>query len=127
MLPAVHLDTSFLVRALQEGSPESARMLQWLESGRPVAMSTVAWTEFLCGPVTGDECAAVLRVIEEPLPLLARHGELAARLFNRTGRRRGTLADCLIAAVAIDAKAPIATADHGFARFADEGLVNSAT
>lgn len=120
--PPVHLDTSFLVRALQRDSPQSERLLEWLQSGRPIAISALAWSEFLCGPVSADQREAAIRVLDEPVPLLGRHGELAAQLFSTTGRRRGSLADCLIAAVAMDANAALATADEEFARLAAVGL-----
>ena len=118
----VQIDTSFLVRSLVAGSPESRRMATWLEAGRPVAISTVAWAEFLCGPLADADRSAAAQVLGEPLPVAARHSELAAHLFNLSGRRRSSLPDCLIAAVALDAKAPLATVDSGFDRFGEAGL-----
>jgi predicted nucleic acid-binding protein len=48
---------------------------------------------------------------------------LAARLFNDTGRRRGSRFDCLIAATAILAQAKIATLNASdFKVFASHGL-----
>lgn len=118
----VQVDTSFLVRSFVPDTAEARRMAAWLEAGRPVAISVVAWTEFLCGPLADGDRKDALQMLGEPLPVLGRHATLAAHLFNLTGRRRSSLPDCVIAAVAIDAKAPLATADAGFARFADEGL-----
>lgn len=49
--------------------------------------------------------------------------ELAARLFNATGRRRASTADCFIAAAAIEQDAPLLTADaEDFKGFVSLGL-----
>jgi predicted nucleic acid-binding protein len=121
-LPPIHIDTSFLLRALQPQTAASAQLAAWIGEGRDVHMSAMAWTEFLCGPLTDAQRDGVRRLLGDALPILARHGERAAQLFNASGRRRGSLADCLIAAVAIDAEAPLATTDASFARFDAHGL-----
>lgn len=74
-------------------------------------MSSVAWTEFVCGPVEPAEVDLASGILQRVEPFTADDGLLAARLFNRIGRRRGTLADCMIAAAAISVEAPLATAN----------------
>ena len=55
--------------------------------------------------------------------LTPRHAEVAAGLFNETGRRRGSLNDCMIAAAALADDAPIATMNVvDFRRFEKSGL-----
>ena len=123
MTTPVHLDTSFLVRSVCPENAEATSLLEWLEQGRPVMISAMAWAEFLCGPLTDGQRNLAMQVVGEPVPVGAREAELAARLYNASGRRRGSLADCLIAAAAIEGGAPLATADGSFARFAEAGLV----
>ena len=95
-----------------------------LRANEPLVMSAMAWAEFLCGPLdAGDEALAraLLRTIE---PLTAEDAEQGAKLFNVTGRRSRTLADCLIAATAIRCGAPVATANvEDFHPFVAHGLV----
>lgn len=120
----IHLDTSFLVRALLAGSLEDERLRSWLSAGEPLGISAVAWAEFLCGPVEPSGMELVGLVVPDPVPFAEGEAVLAARLFNESGRRRGTLADCMIAATAIRAGATLATENpKDFRRFAPAGLV----
>ena len=62
-------------------------------------------------------------IVGQRLDFTAEHAALAARLFNESGRRRGSLIDCMIAATALAAAASLATAnDADFLRFKDSGL-----
>ena len=105
----IHLDTSYLVRALVPGSPEDARLREWLAAETPLAISAVAWAEFLCGPLALDDLSLAAAVVGEAIPLTADHAVRAAALFNAAGRKRGIFVDCLIASVAIDEDAELAT------------------
>ena len=118
----IHLDTSFLIRMLEQGSPE-ARFLEATDPEEPVVVSTIAWTEFLCGPIEPAEKELALQVVDGHRDLGIEHAGTAARLFNGSGRRRRSLSDCLIAAAAIHDGARLATTNLGaFRRFEPAGL-----
>lgn len=86
-------------------------------------MSSVAWAEFLCGPVTDWVAEETAELLGEPIRFDGIDATLAAQLFNATGRRRGTMIDCMIAAIAIRANATLATGNiSDFRRFAPLGL-----
>ena len=119
----IHLDTGFLISALRRGSTEDRRLREWLAQGEPIGISTVSWTEFLCGPVDTRDVELAARVVNEPLALLTRDAGTAAELFNLAGRRRGSLNDCMIAATALRAGASLATTNLAdFHRFEPAGL-----
>lgn len=119
----IHLDTSFVIRALVHGTAEDRALRSWIKTGTPLAMCAVGWTELLCGPLEESHLALVQRIVAEIVPFESKAATRAAQLFNRTGRRRGSLADCMIAAIAIDAEAMLATSNRDdFERFAAEGL-----
>lgn len=120
---ARHLDTSFLIKALVPGTREDSRLREWIRQGTIVAMSSIGWAEFLCGPVSDQDRQRARRVVGLPLPLVEAEAVQAAELFNVGGRRRGSLPDCLIAATALRAGAMLATSNPGdFRRFERAGL-----
>ena len=106
----IHLDTNFLVDLVTVGSPGGDRILAWLRAGKSVATSAVAWSEFCNGPLSTAQKDAAFAVLNRTITDFTwREAEEAARLFNLSGRRRGSHADCMIAAAAILAGVPLAT------------------
>ncbi len=119
----IQIDTSFLIRGLVRGSTEDRALRKWLKNHEILAMSVVAWAELLCGPLDDMDRELATRVVSQRVPFQEEDASLAARLFNDTGRRRGSLIDCMIAASALRAREPLATANVGdFRRFAAHGL-----
>ncbi len=119
----IHLDTNFLIVALIPGTTEDERVRRWLGTGEGIAMSAVAWAELLCGPISERLLALAERVVTERVPLMEEDAVVAATLFNSSGRRRGSLPDCLVAATAIRIAAPLATTNlSDFRRFEKMGL-----
>jgi predicted nucleic acid-binding protein len=117
------LDTSFLIRALARGSPQDARLREWLRDGEEFCMSAIAWTELLCGPIEPAAVELAGRVVPRRIGFGEEDAALAARLFNDSGRRRGSLTDCMIAAGALRLGAPLATENTAdFRRFESAGL-----
>src|SRR5207247_6974919 len=117
------LDTNFLIGALVPDTAFNRRTRQWLSGGEPVGFSTIAWAEFLCGPLSVDDAAAAAELLPNPEPLLPADAARAAELFNVTGRPRGSLADCLIAATCLRLGARLATENaDDFRRFEPMGL-----
>ena len=120
----IHLDTSFLIHALRPGLPQERQLLAWLSVDEELGVSAFAWAEFLCGPVSSAAAGDALELLGQPVPVERQTAERAAELFNLSGRRRGSLADCLIAATALEAGAALATEHRNdFDRFVAAGLV----
>jgi predicted nucleic acid-binding protein len=119
----IHLDTSFLIRGLVRDSAEDRALRKWLKAGEQLGMSTVAWTELLCGPLEESHLELATRVVSQRVAFLEEDAAVSARLFNESGRRRGSLIDCMIAASALRAGEPLATGNVGdFRRFGARGL-----
>ncbi len=108
----IHLDTNFLIDALVAGSAQDARLVGWLGAGETLGISAVAWGEFLCGPLSPAAEALARQLLPDAEALGRADVEKAAELFNSTGRRAKSFADCCIAAVAIRSQAPLATSNR---------------
>ncbi|MGO9455355.1 MAG: type II toxin-antitoxin system VapC family toxin [Candidatus Binataceae bacterium] len=114
----IHLDTSFLIRALNSNSGEDRRLRSWIADEVRLGMSAIGWTEFLCGPLDQRQLALAEAIVGEPEPFLVQDSIQTAELFNLSGRRRGSLLDCMIAAIAIRLDASLATSNRDdFRRF----------
>jgi len=119
----IHLDTSFLIQALVRDSSQDDQLRRWLRAGETLGASVIGWTEFLCGPLEAEASEVMARLVPHCVPFSESEARLAARLFNTSGRRRGSLVDCMIAATAIRHGAPLATANEkDFRRFTSAGL-----
>src|SRR5437764_9042251 len=125
----IHLDTNYLIGLVVKGSSQALDVDGWLAAGESLAASAIAWTEFLNGPVTPLEVSRADAVLQSRVvPFGQPEAVLAADLFNKTGRRRGSRFDCLIAATAILAQAEVATVNQSdFNVFAPHGLKLAAT
>lgn len=121
----IHLDTNLLIDLVTVGSPHVAVVRQWLREGEELAVSAIAWSEFLNGPHTRQQKDSVHAVIEgRVLDFTAREAEQASRLFHYTGRRRGSHADCMIAACAMTRGVRVATRNVAdFEKFTPHGLM----
>ena len=120
----IYLDTTFLVDLVTVGSPGGRKISTWLEAGKSVATSAVAWSEFCNGPLSKAQKDAAFAVLDRQITDFTwREAEEAARLFNLSGRRRGSHADCMIAAAAIVSGMPLATFNSAdFQRLTPFGL-----
>ena len=105
----IHFDTNVLVM-LKEWLELPHPAAQRMASGEPASVSAQTWYEFTCGPVSQSSVGEALMLIESRiLPVTRAHAELAAQLFNLTGRKRALQAHVLIAAAAIVEKADLVT------------------
>jgi|SRR4051794_14354909 hypothetical protein len=72
---------NFLILALVPGTAQDQRLRAWLSSGENVNLSTIAWTEFFCGPVGADVLRAASMLFPLPEPYNSTDAARAADLF----------------------------------------------
>lgn len=120
----VHLDTNILVDIVTAGSPQISLVRSWLQEGKKLATSSIAWSEFCNGPHSAEQKNAVYAILRKKIASFdAKQAELASKLFHLTGRKRGSHSDCMIAASAICNKVPVATRNiKDFQKFIPYGL-----
>lgn len=122
-MPAIQLDTNFLILAVARDTLESRRAVRWLAARWPIQVSAVAWAEFQCGPVSDEAVHAAALLTGEPIAFDGLDAITAAALYNAGGRRRNSTMDCMIAAVALRAGAILATNNlQDFEHFVPFGL-----
>ncbi len=106
----IHLDTNALIYRPQwakQGHP----VVERIAAGEPAAACAIVWYEFMLGPLAPDEADLACAFVQSRIvPIADQDAELAARLFNATGRKRQHKTDTLIAACAIQAQAEFVTA-----------------
>jgi predicted nucleic acid-binding protein len=124
----IHVDTNFLISALKTGSTQERMLEQWLKSQEAIGISAIAWAEFRCGPMSKRDELVSRKIFTSVEALSGADAETAAALFNQTGRRSRSLADCMIAAVAIRCQASLATINaKDFQHFSPHGLTLAGT
>jgi len=117
----IHLDANYVIAAFRRH--DLASELRHTAAGDPINISAIAWAEFLCGPIAGNEELYARALVDKVESLGETDAQFAARLFNQTGRRLRSLPDCLIAAVAMRCGALLATINVAdFRRFERFGL-----
>ena len=120
----IHLDSNLLIALADAADPHRARALRLMRTLPEAAVSSLAWWEFECGPVSPEGASLVRRLLPGGIvPFHEAHSTAAAGLFNAAGRARRLKFDSLIAATAILADAELATANPGdFHPFVPHGL-----
>jgi predicted nucleic acid-binding protein len=67
----IHLDTNFLIQALVPNCAAETKLQTWLGAGEDLGISAIAWSEFLCGPLTANDAALAEGLFDAPEPFLA--------------------------------------------------------
>jgi predicted nucleic acid-binding protein len=117
------LDTNYLILGLVPGSRESKDLIAWTQAGVRLIAPMPAWYEFICGPVTAPQIAAMRAFLHDLVPFDEPQALEAARLFNGARRKRSLRIDAMIAATAIVAGARLATNNRtDFSTFVPHGL-----
>ena len=120
----IHLDTNILIDLSSQNSSYLPYLVALEKRGFRFSCSSITWFEFCNGPCTEEQQLVTLRFLDNNIIPFSQHqARLASQLFNQTGRRRSSRADCMIAAAAIHNNAPIATYNHkNFEKFTPHGL-----
>jgi predicted nucleic acid-binding protein len=118
------LDTNYLIRGVAEGTAEAREMVAWIKAGESLITPMPAWFEFICGPITQEQQAAMRAFLSRIIPFAEAEAIEAARLFNAIKRKRSHRLYAMIAGTAIAAKARLATQNRAdFKSFVPHGLL----
>jgi len=78
----IHFDTNFLIQAVIAGSAAHEKFRAWVQAREGCNANSIAWAEFLCGPLDAPVEAIVRRIFPNPEPFLSEDAVLSARLFR---------------------------------------------
>lgn len=107
---SLHLDTNCLIDLLLGNNKTHRALKTKLLTGWSCSTGAIAWHEFVCGPLTSEERQDIWDFLEgRIIPIDFAIAELAADIFNKTGRKKGSKSDIIIAATAIHHKAQLLT------------------
>jgi predicted nucleic acid-binding protein len=101
-MPDLYLDTNALIALLDPEDGLFEKLYAAVAREERCLTNSIAWHEFVRGPASPEDLSAVAAILQNRVVSCTREdGEMAAMLFDRTGRRRSSTADCLIAATAL--------------------------
>lgn len=120
----IHLDANLLIAMVNPSDPHHAFARSLALNERPLCVSSVTWMEFSSRPVAPLHIQALRRILTGGIhPFDEPAAALAGDLFFRTGSKRRTRLDTMIAATAILIGGELATANPGdFEPFVPLGL-----
>jgi len=120
----IHLDTNLLIDLVTCHSPQVEMVRGWLKNNTPLSVPAVTWSEFCNGPHSKEQKDAIHAILRGGIhPFTEDQAEFASRLFHKTGRKRGSHANCMIAAAAFCSHQSIATSNSkDFERFVPYGV-----
>lgn len=101
-MKSLMLDTNVLVTLGDPSHPMFKKLESEISKGAACSTNSVAWHEFVRGPLSETDQQRALWILENRVHVLDKEdAEIAGLLFNRTGRKRASTSDCLIAASAL--------------------------
>lgn len=119
----IHLDTNILI-ALPAWLRQDNAIVSRIVEGEHAAACAVVWYEFAVGPLAEGEADMARAFLQGGIASVSEaDAELAAKLYNKTGRHRRCKTDALIAACAMGADSELVTCNVGdFEPFVAHGL-----
>jgi predicted nucleic acid-binding protein len=73
----IHLGTNFLIQISEPGSAAHIQFVAWAAVSEDINASSIAWAEFLCGPLDAVREALARQIFPQPEPFVS--GDAAAR------------------------------------------------
>ena len=120
----IHLDANLLIALLKDSDAHRVTAKRVIEEIGPFGCASVAWMELHSRPVHRRDTAALKAILHAGIiPFDEVTAALAGELYHRTGSKRRTRLDTMIAATAILAGAELATVNaEDFEPFVPHGL-----